>query len=125
MHDAVLIGSGHNNLVAGVLLAQAGWKVVVFEQADEVGGAVRTAELGPPEVEDRLRLVRAPHLEGRRGNCEGRHSPPELGCRRHVPGLQPGFCGVTCRENRSSSCPSPRWPTRAGLRKENTSCGLS
>ncbi|MDI6823301.1 MAG: NAD(P)/FAD-dependent oxidoreductase [Bacillota bacterium] len=48
MHDAVLIGSGHNNLVAGVLLARAGWKVVVFEQADEVGGAVRTAELGPP-----------------------------------------------------------------------------
>ncbi len=42
MHDAVLVGSGHNNLVAGVVLAQAGWKVAVYERADEPGGAVGT-----------------------------------------------------------------------------------
>ncbi|HCW51606.1 MAG TPA: dehydrogenase [Clostridiales bacterium] len=44
MYDAVFIGSGHNSLAAAVLLAKAGWKVGVFEQADEVGGAIRTAE---------------------------------------------------------------------------------
>lgn len=44
MYDAILIGSGHNNLFAGVLLAEAGWKVAVFEQAEDVGGAVRTWE---------------------------------------------------------------------------------
>ncbi len=48
MHDAVFIGSGHNNLVAAIILAKAGWKVIVLEQADDVGGAIRTAELTLP-----------------------------------------------------------------------------
>jgi phytoene dehydrogenase-like protein len=45
MPDAVVIGAGHNGLVAANLLADAGWEVSVLEAEREPGGAVRTAEL--------------------------------------------------------------------------------
>jgi phytoene dehydrogenase-like protein len=48
MHDAVVIGAGHNGLVAANLLADAGWDVTVLEAESEPGGAVRTAELTEP-----------------------------------------------------------------------------
>ena len=43
--DAVVIGAGHNGLVAANLLADAGWEVLVLEATGEPGGSVRTAEL--------------------------------------------------------------------------------
>ncbi|QOW36543.1 NAD(P)/FAD-dependent oxidoreductase [Nocardia seriolae] len=43
--DAVVVGAGHNGLVAANLLADAGWEVLVLEQEPEFGGAVRSAEL--------------------------------------------------------------------------------
>lgn len=46
--DAVVIGAGHNGLVAANLLADAGWDVLVLEATPYVGGAVRTAELTEP-----------------------------------------------------------------------------
>src|SRR5438105_14994326 len=46
--DAVVVGAGHNGLVAANLLADAGWSVVVLEAAAEPGGAVRTAEVTAP-----------------------------------------------------------------------------
>src|SRR3954447_22316791 len=46
--DAVVIGAGHNGLVAANVLADAGWSVVVHEAEDEPGGAVRSGELVEP-----------------------------------------------------------------------------
>jgi phytoene dehydrogenase-like protein len=46
--DAVVIGAGPNGLVAANALADAGWSVIVLEQAPEAGGAVRTAEVTVP-----------------------------------------------------------------------------
>jgi phytoene dehydrogenase-like protein len=46
--DAVVIGAGPNGLVAANALADAGWDVVLVEGNDEVGGAVRSAEVTAP-----------------------------------------------------------------------------
>ncbi|HZZ96278.1 MAG TPA: NAD(P)/FAD-dependent oxidoreductase [Jatrophihabitantaceae bacterium] len=41
-HDAVIVGAGHNGLVAANLLADAGWDVLVLEHQDRAGGAIRS-----------------------------------------------------------------------------------
>ncbi|MBW8765583.1 MAG: NAD(P)/FAD-dependent oxidoreductase [Geodermatophilales bacterium] len=46
--DAVVIGAGHNGLVAANILADAGWDVVVCEATAEPGGAVRSARVTAP-----------------------------------------------------------------------------
>jgi phytoene dehydrogenase-like protein len=46
--DAVVVGSGVNSLACAAFLARAGWGVAVLEREDELGGAVRTAELTEP-----------------------------------------------------------------------------
>ncbi|HTO97967.1 MAG TPA: NAD(P)/FAD-dependent oxidoreductase [Myxococcales bacterium] len=40
--DVVVVGAGHNGLVAAVLLARSGLDVLVLEEKDAVGGAART-----------------------------------------------------------------------------------
>ena len=50
--DAVMIGAGHNGLVAAALLADAGWDVLVLEAQAEPGGAVKSAELTPGYLSD-------------------------------------------------------------------------
>src|SRR5688500_4018294 len=47
MHDAVIIGGGHNGLVCAAYLAMAGLKVVVLERRHVVGGAAVTEESHP------------------------------------------------------------------------------
>src|SRR6185312_11155087 len=50
--DAVVIGAGHNGLVAAAMLADAGWDVLMLEAQPEPGGAVRSAELTPGYITD-------------------------------------------------------------------------
>jgi phytoene dehydrogenase-like protein len=45
--DAVVVGAGHNGLVAAAYLARAGLSVEVFERREIVGGACVTEELWP------------------------------------------------------------------------------
>jgi phytoene dehydrogenase-like protein len=46
-HDAVIIGAGHNGLVAACYLARAGLKVLVVEKNDWIGGAAVSRTLYP------------------------------------------------------------------------------
>lgn len=50
--DAVVVGAGHNGLVAANKLVDAGWSVAVLEAQPQPGGAVRSAELTPGFVTD-------------------------------------------------------------------------
>ena len=46
--DAIVVGAGHNGLVAANLLADAGWDVVVLEATPHPGGAVRSGYVTAP-----------------------------------------------------------------------------
>lgn len=46
--DHIIIGSGINALVAGAMLARKGRKVILLEQADRLGGCMRTEEITLP-----------------------------------------------------------------------------
>ena len=58
-YDAVIIGGGHNGLVAATLLGRAGWSVRVLERGAEVGGA---AVSGAPFAGIDVRLSRYAYL---------------------------------------------------------------
>ena len=47
MHDAIIIGAGHNGLVTACYLGRAGWRVLVLERRPVVGGACVTEEVFP------------------------------------------------------------------------------
>ncbi len=47
MHDAIIIGGGHNGLTAAAYLARAGRKVLVLERRPVLGGACVTEEVFP------------------------------------------------------------------------------
>ena len=71
-HDVIVIGAGHNGLIAATFLARRGLKTLVLERTDRVGGCARSGELAPgfvcptlshtaaldPQVMRRLGLVR-------------------------------------------------------------------
>jgi phytoene dehydrogenase-like protein len=46
--DAIVVGAGHNGLVAANLLADAGWSVRVLEATPQPGGAVRSGFVTAP-----------------------------------------------------------------------------
>ncbi len=47
-YDAVIVGAGHNGLAAAVRLVRKHWRVVVVEERDAPGGAVKTREMTLP-----------------------------------------------------------------------------
>ena len=47
LYDAIVIGAGHNGLVAACYLARAGQRVLVVERYHTVGGAAITEEIHP------------------------------------------------------------------------------
>ncbi|HEX7784425.1 MAG TPA: NAD(P)/FAD-dependent oxidoreductase [Sphingobium sp.] len=47
-YDVVVVGSGHNGLVAGAYLAKAGNRVLILEKNGHLGGGVVTSELVAP-----------------------------------------------------------------------------
>ena len=47
-YDVVIVGAGHNGLVAAAYLARAGFEVLVAERGEEVGGAVASGEVTLP-----------------------------------------------------------------------------
>jgi phytoene dehydrogenase-like protein len=46
-YDAIVIGGGHNGLVAAAYLGKAGKRVLVLEQRERVGGILDTVEVAP------------------------------------------------------------------------------
>ena len=85
-YDAIIIGCGHNGLVAAFYLARAGLRVLALEQGPKVGGAATTDELFPgfhfstcahsfvlfhPQILDDMRLVE-------RGLRVFRRDPPQF-----------------------------------------------
>ncbi len=46
-HDVIIVGAGHNGLVAAAYLARAGLDVLVCERASQVGGSLANTEICP------------------------------------------------------------------------------
>ncbi len=46
-YDAIVIGGGHNGLIAGAYLARAGRRTLILERRERVGGAAVTEEIFP------------------------------------------------------------------------------
>ena len=55
--DAIVIGAGHNGLIAAAYLARAGQRVCVLERRDVLGGACVTEELWPGQRVSRASYV--------------------------------------------------------------------
>ena len=69
-YDAVIVGSGVNSLACAALLGRAGWHVCVLEREDELGGAIKTAELTEPGFEHDVFSAWHPLWVGGRAHAE-------------------------------------------------------
>ena len=44
-YDVIVVGAGAAGLVAGCTLAEAGWRVVIVEARDRIGGRIWTRKV--------------------------------------------------------------------------------
>lgn len=118
--DAVVIGAGHNGLVAANLLAAAGWDVVVLEATGVAGGSVRSGELTAPGYLSDLcssfypfAAVPGPlaDLDLGRYGLRWRHAPDVLA---HV--LPDGRAAVLSREPERTAASVDGWAAGDGRR---------
>jgi phytoene dehydrogenase-like protein len=86
-YDAVVIGAGHNGLVAASYLARAGARVCVVERREVLGGACVTEELVPGTRSSSCAFVAAPGLHPEvlrdldlRAHGLAMYQTPVLGC---------------------------------------------
>jgi len=47
-YDAIVVGAGHNGLVTALYLSRAGYKVLLLERNEKIGGAVQSGEITRP-----------------------------------------------------------------------------
>src|SRR3954471_10614362 len=82
--DAIIVGAGHNGLVAANLLADAGWSVLVVEATPHPGGAVRSGYVTAPGYLSDLFSsfyplgYASPVIRGLELDLEWRHAPDVL-----------------------------------------------
>lgn len=118
--DAVVIGAGHNGLVAANLLRDAGWDVTVLEATAHPGGAVRSAEVTAPGFLSDLCSAFYPlaaaspvlaELDLRRYGLRWRHPPAVLA---HL--LPDGRAAVLHRDPQRTADSMERFSAGDGLR---------
>ena len=85
-YDAVVVGSGPNGLAAAVVMAEHGYRVVVLEARDTIGGGTRTEEVTLPGF--RHDVCSAFHPLGVASPLFSRLTMEELGVRWIVPEVQ-------------------------------------
>ena len=94
--DVVVIGAGHNGLVAAAYLAKAGRTVTLLEAAPEVGGVLRNSDdraegFTAPGITHTVGRLRPSVVEGPEAGAARlpAASRPTCGCSRRSPTARP------------------------------------